>query len=485
MRDIVGRKSELKELEEIFLSDRAEFAAVYGRRRVGKTFLIKTFFQSKKCIYFQMTGIYKGAIDKQLMQFSKELGGTFYHGAAMKVPLNWMEAFDQLFSAIKLLGKTKKIILFFDELPWMATRKSGVISALEYFWNRHWSDDKRVKLIVCGSAASWIIKKIVRNRGGLHNRVTRKMRLLPFNLHETYQFLQKLKVHCTKHQTLKIYMIMGGIPFYLMQLKKSNSVDQNVNNLFFDPNGFLFDEFDDIFSSLFDNSDQHEELINLIAKSHDGLSRKILEEQNSLTGKGGRLTKRLENLENAGFIKTYISFGHKKLGLFYRISDPYCYFYVRWIKPIKNKLQQDYSSAHWKKIINTPEYYNWMGYAFENVCYQHLREIKTALSLAESSMASPWRYSPKKGSIEHGAQIDLLFDRNDQAITICEIKYTDSPFSVDKEYAQKLKKKIDVFQKITRTKSQLFLAIIASSGVKKNMYSAELINNIVTIDDFF
>lgn len=485
MRDIVGRKSELKELEEIFLSNRAEFVAVYGRRRVGKTFLIKTFFQSKKCIYFQMTGIYKGTIDKQLMQFSKELGRTFYPGAAMKVPLDWMEAFEQLFSAIKLIEKTKKIILFFDELPWMATRKSGVVSALEYFWNRHWSDDKRIKLIVCGSAASWIIKKIVRNRGGLHNRVTRKMRLLPFNLHETYQFLQKLKLNCTENKALKIYMIMGGIPFYLMQLKKSNSIDQNVNKLFFDPNGFLFDEFDDIFSSLFDNSDQHEELINLIAKSHDGLSRKILEEKNRLTGKGGRLTKRLENLENAGFIKTYIPFGHKKLGLFYRISDPYCFFYVRWIKPIKNKLQQDYTSAHWKKIINTPEYYNWMGYAFENVCYQHLREIKTALSLEESSMASPWRYAPKKGTIEHGAQIDLLFDRNDQAITICEIKYTDSPFLIDKEYAQKLKKKIDIFQKITRTKSQLFLTIIAASGVKKNMYSEELINNIVTIDDLF
>lgn len=485
MRDIVGRKSELKELEEIFLSGCAEFTAVYGRRRVGKTFLIKTFFQSKKCVYFQMTGIYRGTIDKQLLRFSKELGTAFYNGAAMKVPSDWMEAFDQLFSAIKLVEKTKKVILFFDELPWMATRKSGVVSALEYFWNRHWSDDKRVKLIVCGSAASWMIKKIVRNRGGLHNRVTRKIRLLPFSLRETYQFLQKRQLKFTKEQALKIYMIMGGIPFYLMQLKKSSSIDQNISKLFFDPNGFLFDEFDDIFSSLFDNSEQYEEIITLISKNHDGLSRKELEKKNKLTGKGGRLTKRLENLENAGFIKTYMPFGHKKLGLFYRISDPYCYFYTRWIKPIKNKLQQDYTSSYWKNIINTPEYYSWMGYAFESVCYQHLREIKTALFLEESCMASPWRYAPKKGSIESGAQIDLLFDRNDDAITICEIKYTDHPFLIDKDYSQRLKKKIDVFQKITRTKNQLFLVMLSVSGLKKNMYSEELISNIITIDDLF
>ena len=485
MRDIVGRKSEIKELEDVFLSNRAEFVAVYGRRRVGKTFLIKTFFQSKKCIYFQMTGIYKGSLDNQLLQFSKELGRAFYHDAAMKIPLAWMEAFEELFSAIKLVEKNKKIILFFDELPWMATRKSGVVSALEYFWNRHWSDNKRIKLIVCGSAASWIIKKIVRNRGGLHNRVTKKMRLLPFNLHETYLFLEKHKLLFSRNQALKIYMIMGGVPFYLIQLKKSSSIDQNINKLFFDPNGFLFDEFDDIFSSLFDNSDQYEELITLISKSHDGLSRKDLEEKNKLTGKGGRLTKRLENLENAGFIKAYIPFSHKRLGIFYRISDPYCCFYIRWIKPIKNKLQQDSTSAHWTKIINTPEYYNWMGYAFENVCYQHLREIKVALSLEESSMASPWRHTSKKGTSDHGAQVDLLFDRNDRAITICEIKYTDHPFVIDKEYAAKLIKKIEIFKKMTHTKNQIFLAIIAASGIKQNMYSEELVNNIVTSDDLF
>ena len=323
-----------------------------------------------------------------------------------------MDAFEELTNAIKKSPKNRnrKIVLFFDELPWMATRKSGVISALEYFWNRYWVDDPRIKLIVCGSAASWIIKKIIKNRGGLHNRVTRKIRLIPFNLHETFLFLKHIGYQCNRQQALKLYMVMGGIPFYLKQIKKNYSVDQNIDKLFFNSNGLLFDEFDEVFSSLFDHSDQYRELITLIASYKDGVSRSTLEEKNKLTGAGGRLTRRLEDLENAGFISHYIPFGHKKLGVFSRINDEYCYFYLKWIKAIKHILKQDRTTKFWKKIINTPEYFNWMGYVFENSCYKHIPQIKKALSLDDSSLFSPWRYIPRKGSQESGSQIDLLFD---------------------------------------------------------------------------
>jgi len=486
MRNVIGRNAEIKEFEEVYCSKKAELVAVYGRRRVGKTFLIKSFFQSKECIHFQMTGIYKGTLRQQLARFSKELGATFYNGATLKVSADWMEAFDELTKAVSQVSeKNKKIILFFDELPWMVTRKSGAVSALEYFWNRHWSDNEKIKLIVCGSAASWIIKKIIKNRGGLHNRITRKMRLLPFNLHDTFLFLKKIGYSCDQDQALKIYMIMGGVPFYLMQLKKNYSIDQNIDKLFFNSGGLLFDEFSEVFSSLFENSDHYEELISLIAKHKEGVSRKILKEKNKMTGEGGRLTKRLEDLENAGFITVHTPFEHEKRGVFYRISDSYCYFYLKWIRVIKTRLQQDRHSQFWKKTLHTPEYFNWMGYAFENVCYQHIPQIKTALDLEDFSLSSSWRFTPKKNTTEKGAQIDLLFDRDDRAITLCEIKYTESPFLIDKQYVEQLNQKMTVFKKVTRTKKQLFLALISANGVKQNSYSKELLSGVVTSDDLF
>jgi len=485
MSSIIGRTLEKKELEEVFNSNEAELVAVYGRRRVGKTYLIKNYFQLKKCVYFQTTGIYKGSLSEQLTRFAKEIGETFYGMASIKTPINWMDAFDELTRAFTHAPKNKKILLFFDELPWMATRKSGVISALEYFWNRHWVSNSKIKLIVCGSAASWIIKKIIKNKGGLHNRVTRKIRLLPFNLHDTLLFLKHIDYPCDHQQVLKLYMIMGGIPFYLKQLKKNYSIDQNIEQLFFNPDGLFFDEFDEIFSSLFENSDQYKELITLIAACKDGISRMTLEEKSKLTSKGGRLTRRLEDLENAGFISSYIPFGHKKLGIFYRINDEYCYFYLRWLDSIKKQLKIDRGKGFWKKTSKTPEYYNWMGYAFENVCYKHISQIKKALEIEPFSLSSPWRYVPRKGSRENGAQIDLLFDRDDKAITICEIKYTELPYSIDKQCAENLTRKIEVFMRITRSNKQIFLAIISANDIKKSIYSEEIVNNVVTSKDLF
>ncbi len=485
MSTIVGRNIEKRELENAYNSNEAEFIAVYGRRRVGKTYLLKSFFQEKECVYFQVTGIYRGPTSEQLTRFAKELEATFYQGATIKVPQTWMEAFDALTEALRQIAENRKIVLFIDELPWMATRKSGVVRALEYFWNRHWANDKRIKLIVCGSAASWIIQKIVKNRGGFHNRVTRKINLKPFNLHDTALYLEYLNYQCNHQQTLKLYMVTGGVPFYLKNLKKSYSIDQNIDELFFNVDGLFFDEFNEVFSSLFENSDQYKEIVTLIADYRYGVSRNIIDEKNKLTGKGGRLSKRLADLEYAGFITSHIPFQHKKRGLYYRVSDEYCYFYLKWIAPVKDKLKYDHTINYWQNNARTPGYYNWLGYTFENVCYKHIPQIKKALKLEEFSMASPWQHIVKKGDQEQGAQIDLLFERTN-AITLCEIKYTDEPFVIDKEYAQKLQQKIAVFKKVTKTNKQVFLALVSANGLKKNMYSEEIINDlIVSLDDLF
>ena len=481
---IIGRKLEINELTDAFDSKNSEFIAVYGRRRVGKTYLITHFFQKKKCVYFQMTGVYKGLLHKQLDRFAKEIGHTFYNGALLKSAENWMDAFESLRLALETAPKNKKIVIFLDELPWLATRKSGIVSALEYFWNRYFSNDKRIKLIVCGSAASWIIKKIIKDRGGLHNRVTRKIKLLPFNLHETLLYLNHLGYQCTHEQALKLYMVMGGVPFYLNKLKNNVSVDQNIDNLFFNPAAILFDEFDELFASLFESSDQYKEIIMLIGLSQNGLSRSDINEKNKLTGNGGRLTKILEDLENVGFITSYLPFEHKKIGIYYRVSDEYFYFYLKWIEPIKNQLKQNDIKKYWRSIVGTPEHFGWMGYVFENICYKHTAQIKEYLNIEENSFASPWRYVPRKNETAKGAQIDLLFDTND-SILICEIKCTNSPYTIDKEYAEKLKQKLDVFKKITRTKKQIFLMMISAGGLKKNSYSTALIKGIVTLNALF
>jgi AAA+ ATPase superfamily predicted ATPase len=486
MDAIIGRIFEKNELEEAYSSKKAELIAVYGRRRIGKTYLIKNCFQPKKCIYFQTVGIYQGLMKDQLARFSKELGETFYHGATLKPFNTWIEAFDELTKAINLLPKTKKIILFFDELPWLASRKAGILSALEYFWNRYWTNDPRLKIIVCGSSASWIIRKIIKNRGGLHNRVTRKLRVLPFNLAETHLYLEYLGYSCNLQQTLRLYMLMGGVPFYLNNFKKNRSIDQNINQLFFNKTSLFFNEFDEIFLSLFNNAEQYKIILTLIAQHRNGLPRhRITEESNHLIPKGGRLTQQLQDLEDAGFIASYRPFAHKKLGVYYRINDEYCYFYLKWIAPIKETLQQDDITHYWKRVISTPDYFSWLGYTFENICFKHLALIKKALNIDDTALSSPWSYRPRQGSPEKGAQIDLLFDREDNAITLCEIKYGEELFTIDKKYAEVLNQRVNIFKEKTRTKKQIFLAMITATGLKQTMYSEDMIQGTVTLNDLF
>ena len=485
MSIIIGREHEKNILEQTYHSEEAELIAIYGRRRVGKTYLVKSFFQDKKCIFFQTAGIYKGTLAEQLMRFNAEISTTFYQGAPLKEPKNWMEAFQFLNDAIQKNSKKNNIVFFLDELPWMATPKSGIVRTLEYFWNRYWSSDKRIKMILCGSAASWIIKKIIKNRGGLHNRVTRKIQLESFNLKETELYLKYLNYVCDQQQILKLYMTTGGVPFYLNQLQKNLSVDQNINNLFFKTNGVLFDEFTEVFASLFKNSEHYQEIIRIIASYKDGVSRSLIDEKSKLSGKGGRLTERLEDLEHAGFITSFVPYQHIKRGLFYRINDPYCLFYLKWIDPIKTHLKQNRTVNFWLQNTKKPEYYTWLGHSFENICYMHLGQIRNALGILDNSFGSTWRHISRKGSKDQGTQIDLLFDRDDDAITLCEIKYSETPYSIDKQYAANIANRIEVFKQQTKTKKQILFCLISANGCKENIYYKALINGVVSLEDLF
>ncbi len=484
---IISRDKDIKILQQMLDSDIPEFLALYGRRRVGKTFLIKQFFKEKNVVFFNVTGSKDGPMKKQLKHFTTRLTEVFFSGLNVTPEKNWDDAFLKLTDAInKQAPKNKKIILFFDELPWMATRRSQLLQTLDYYWNQYWSDDKRIKLIICGSSASWILNKIIRNKGGLYNRITRRIHLRPFNLLETKTFLNEMKIKLTNQQTLLLYMTLGGIPYYLKRAEKGLSAMQLIEKLAFSEDAFLLEEFDNLFASLFDNEKIYVDLIRIIAQHRYGIGQQNLLETLGAHIKGGTSAKKLKDLEEAGFIMSFTPLYHKRQGIYYRIVDEYTLFYLKWIDPIRKSLQQkSLSNGNWLEIQNTPEWNNWLGYAFEAVCYKHLPAIRKKLQVGPTAVANSWRFVPRKYAKERGAQIDLLFDRKDDTITLCEIKYSDKPYVITKAYLDVLKQKMDVFKKQTRTKKQLFVAIISAAGLKNNYYAEDICSALVTLDDLF
>lgn len=484
----MGRDEECKILHQIYQSKSPEFLALYGRRRVGKTFLIREYFKLKEgAVFFNVTGAKNAPMKEQLKHFTAQLSGTFYGGIELKEGNNWDEAFGQLTKAIKeQVSKDKKIILFFDELPWMATRRSRVLEMLDYYWNQHWSQDERIKLIICGSSASWMINKVIRDRGGLHNRVTKELHLEPFNLSQMKQFLHARKIKLNDRQILQLYMVTGGVPFYLTKVELGLSASQIIESLAFTKTGFFLEEFDKLFSSLFDNSDDYITLVKLLSENRYGIGQRKLLEKLGKQAVGAKGVKMLSDLEQTGFIVSFRPLYNLKRGTYYRLTDEYTLFYLKWIEPIsKGIAKQALEPNYWQDIQTTPEWYSWQGYAFESVCYKHLSSIRRALRLSPRALPSTWRFVPKPGSKKRGAQIDLLFDRPDDAITLCEIKYTDEPFTLTKDSINNIMQKISVFKERTHTKKQIFIALISANGVKNNYYADELIDHTVTLADLF
>jgi len=482
---IIGREEESKTLKALLSSNSPEFLAIYGRRRIGKTFLIKQFFSDKDAIFFCMTGEKDASMKKQIQHFTKQIGKVFYNGARLEAGKNWDETFDLLTNTLDLVPKNKKIILFWDEFPWMATQNSKLLQNLDYYWNQYWSNDSKIKLIICGSTASWIIDKIVNNKGGLHNRITRNICLEPLNLAETKAFLKAKGIALSNKQIVDLYMSIGGVPYYLSKIEKGLSSTQVIESLAFKRKGFLLEEFDNLFSSLFKNSELFVDIVKAIASNRYGIAQHELLKTigTQLKGKGG--IEKLKVLKEAGFIMDFKPLYHKEKGIYYKLTDNYSLFYLYWVAPARDALRRkNLTKGYWDKMKTKASWHSWSGLAFETICYEHLPQISTALHLSPTAIPSTWRYSPKKDSDEQGAQIDLLFDRDD-AITICEIKYTNKPFAITKEYANKLQQRLETFKRVTRTNKQLFVALISANGIKKNKYSDELISGVVMLDDLF
>jgi AAA+ ATPase superfamily predicted ATPase len=479
-KTIIARNEELKILQEIYESTEPQFLAVYGRRRIGKTYLISEFFRNKG-IYFEITGMKNGSIAEQLFQFAYEFSRQFNAGNRTPPPKNWAEAFNLLNEAIEKVQKERKVILFFDEVPWLASPRSKFLNALEHFWNRYLSKNKNIIMIICGSSASWVIRNIINNKGGLHGRVTRKIRLLPFTLLETEKYLQSRHIELDRKQIIDIYMAIGGVPKYLSYVARGKSAAQTINDICFSLNGGLYDEFDNLYKSLFKNYEHHIAIVKVLAKATDGLTKDELLDKVKLAS-GGTSSRIIEDLVDAGFLIHVPSFNKKKAGGIYRLIDEYSLFYLTWIAENSKIGLENIDPEFWIKKHGTPKWNAWSGCAFETLCLKHIQKIKKALGISGiSTIESGWRYSSK----QQGAQIDLVIDRADKCINLCEMKYSDLEFVIDKSYVENLQNKKKVFREQTSTTKTLFTTMVTSYGVKKNAHYLSAIDNQLTMDDLF
>ena len=482
MNLVIGRAEEKKNIDDILSSSRAELIAVYGRRRVGKTFLIREYCRDKGT-YFELIGQYDTPYKSQLKAFTRSVEKAF-PGIPVRHPENWKEAFQILTYLIKQAPKTQPVIIFLDEFPWLASRRSGALQALDHEWNSEWSQIGNLKVIVCGSAASWMLEKLIFAKGGLHNRLTDTMHLRSLSLGESQYYLKMKGVRLSSMQLLELYMVIGGVPFYLDLVKKGQSSSQIVNELCFQPNKLLFSEFENIFRSLFENAEIHIKIIREIAKNNNGLRRQELLEKLKIKS-GGHLNKKINELKASGFIDTFIPFGNKRKDYTLRIIDEYVLFYLQWIEPMKTQIRYT-GHDFWLSILNTPKYNTWSGLAFEAVCLKHIRQIAKSLEIDRVICGTGrWQHRPTKGSRETGAQIDLLLDRVDNTINLCEVKFSQKPYTIDKQTAKNLGCKRTIFEKYGANSKQVFITFITTKGLKNNEYSMDLIDSQVVLEDLF
>lgn len=469
---IIGRDFEKKKLTEIVESEQPAFVAIYGRRRVGKTYLIKEFFDNKFAFY--VTGLANGDTKTQLLNFTIYINQSF--GTDYKTPKTWLETFHLLQMELMKIEGTR--VVFIDELPWFDTKKSGFLTGLEAFWNGWASSVKGLKLIVCGSAASWMINELIRNKGGLYNRVTHRIKIEPFTLRETEMFLKAKNVVFDRYQILTIYMVMGGIPYYLEQIKKGQSATQNIEKIAFEETGLLKSEFKFIFSSLFNAEGKHEQLLRKIYELGTRATRENLVQSFKIVSNGDLSTK-LSELEESGFLTSYTPFGVNKTKKIYTISDYYTLFYFKFIEN-----SGSYEVGNWVNRLNDPLVNAWSGLAFEQICWDHIKNIKKALGIEGMySETSIWYQTGNKQT--QGAQIDLIIDRKDRVINLFEIKFSVNPFEITKAYDLNLRNKIGAFREATKTTKAIFLAMITTFGVVQNEYAKSIVQNALTMNDLF
>ncbi len=479
METRIGRQRECELLQQALSSRRSEFVVLYGRRRIGKTFLVRSFLGDK--IDFLFVGGHRQKAGVQLENFRKSLlryGGE----AGMAAFRDWAEAFEALERFLERLPSGKRKILFFDEMPWIDTKQSDFVEALEYFWNSWAMYRDDVVLIACGSATSWMADKLLSNQGGLHGRITQQIYLRPFTLRECREYLLAHGMDWPLQQIVECYMVFGGVPFYWSLLDPRLSLPQNIDHLLFQRGGLLHEEFSELYTALFSNAEHYIDVVGALARRHGGMTR---DEVAAATGLGGGgLSRILRNLERCDFIGVYSQFGLRTRKSIYRLQDFYTLFYLKFLQD-----ENSYDPEYWSHHFLSPQVGVWAGLTFELVCLTHLQQIKRALGIAGmETQVSTWRCAASRnaasGQPSKGAQIDLVVERADKIIHLCEIKFAAGKFTISKEYATRLQERLELFREATHTRCALVQTFITPEGLAEGGHRA-IVHSQVIGEDLF
>lgn len=471
---IAGREKEIALLQSLIQKEEPSFVAVYGRRRIGKTYLIRQFFEGN--IVFECSGLHQKILSQQLENFWLTLNEVDTNSKTTLPPKTWLQAFSQLKIYLNSIKTEQKKVVFLDEISWFETPRSGFLAALDNFWNQYCSKRNDIILVICGSAASWIIDKVINDRGGLHNRITNHIQLMPFSLGEMKSYLELNQVELTLKDIVQIYMCVGGVPFYVKDIKAGFSVLQILDQLFFAQPALLKNEFQNLYASLFKNNALHEKVVEVLASKNKGLTRNQIIKASGINS-GGGLTIILDELMQCGFIKPVFPISKVKEDCLYRLIDEYSLFYFKFLAHNK-------TNNSWLQMLNKPSYKIWSGYAFENLCFKHTLPIKKALGI-NGIITNEYSWTIKGDDATNGAQIDLIIDRDDNCINVLELKFHESEFELTKSYAAQLEEKISIFKAKTKTKKNVFLTMVSAYGVKKNEYYLSTVTNQIFIEDLF
>ena len=478
MNSIIGRKKEIEELTIAYRRKQSQLVAVYGRRRVGKTFLIRELYKNDFSFYH--TGLSPAEVQEtnlmeaQLRSFYSTLRRFGY--SKNKIPSNWIEAFDCLAELLSKTDKNKRTVVFIDEMPWMDTPRSGFITAFEHFWNGWGAGQDNLMLIVCGSATSWILNNLINSYGGLYNRVNMEIRLSPFSLAETEQLLAAQDVILTRYDILQLYMAVGGIPMYLSYVQSGMSLAQIIDSLYFSRKAKLKNEFERLFGSIFRYPDNYIKVVRELSKRQSGYSREELSQKTGIAA-GEGLSKVLSALVESDFIEYYKPFENTKREMMYRLTDPFCLFYLT---EVENRNRGD---GFWHENENFPSLAVWRGRAFENACFIHIEQIKRALGvIGVGSDNSPWTL--RGTECQDGMQIDLIIKRKDRVVNLCEIKFVDSVFEVKKDYEFTLRARLNKVKEYLSSQYNVQMTLITTYGLKFGIHSG-VFQKTVVLDDLF
>lgn len=480
---VIGREEELDTISRLYASERSEFLAIYGQRRVGKSFLIEEALGNK--ITFSAVGLYQ-KIDKdspekvesyrqkQLAHFYNSLREYGLPKEGNLAPTSWMEALELLKKLLKS-KRAKRKVVFIDELPWLAGPQSAeLLEELGHFWNSWAGMRKDIFLIVCGSATSWMVDNVLRDYGGLYGRITERIFLKPFTLAECERYWNKRGFHLSRFEIALTYMVIGGVPFYMDSIRPDRTMADNINAIYFDKDKAR-QEFKDVYTSLYSSSETYIEVVRQLGKRFYGMTRDELLKAVEKKG-GGTFTDILDNLIDSGIIRSYTLYGGPRKQTVYQLVDFFTLFYLRFVE------NTDFTS--WRSVQRSKPFYTWAGNTFELLVLEHMPKLADALRIKEYATPFSWRGKTPDGE---GVQVNLIIPATtERADYICEMKFSEGKYTLSNDDAEEFARQIAALSisKIHKPTHSIYVALVTSLGVTDSKHRIH-VNELVTLDSLF